>query len=456
MSQLAGGDHRAAEHYDVVDFEAAQELFHTRGWTDGLPIVPPTPERVAQFLEAAGLSPDVRIGYYEERRIPVFAEQLAINAVMAGCLPEYFPVVVALVESLLEPGFRTHVANSSTGSFTLGFIVNGPIRHKLGMNAHGNMLGPGNRANSTIGRAMRLIQLNVLASIPGAGGKEPVHGRAVLDRSMMGQPAKYAGYHIVEDEEAFPSLTPLHVELGYEPEDSTVTLLFVAGYEWICAHAEQTPEEWCDTMAHYVANFGHLQESGYAVLLLPPENAGLFARHGWSKQDIRDALYARTRRSVAWVKQQGWKIQWQRPRQEPVLPGDEDAMLAIAGSARPEDLVIVTCGGPAGAWPYYLHGGGGGLKLVTRRINSIAPANRPLAQIEQALASQQELLAKDGYSLVLSAEAGTVVATISASPEACPECLVPKAMMRTYVEEALAPLYPHGVPSIRLIYPGEC
>lgn len=438
--------------YEVADFDEANELFHRKGWTDGLPVVPPTPERVARFLAAAGLAADHEVGFYDERRIPVTAEKLAINAVMAGCLPAYFPVVVAIMEAMLDPDYRTHVVNSSTGSFTVGFIVNGPIRKALGMNGDGNVLGPGNRANSSIGRAIRLIQLNVLGSIPGAGGPEPEHGRAVLDRSMMGQPAKYAGYHIVENEELFPALTPLHVELGFAAEESTVTLLFVAGYEWICAHAEQTPDAWIDTMAHYVVHSGHLQESGYAVILLPPENAALFAAQGWSKQDIRDTLYERTRRSVAWVKESGWKVQWQKPRCEPVEPGDAERVMAISGSAAPADLMIVVCGGPAGAWPYYLHGGGGA-KAITRRIRSASAGSPASATIERALAGQRSMLAADGYDLRLAEDAtGTLVATISAGPNACPDCLVPKAMMRRYFDEALAD---YGRPEVRLVYPAE-
>jgi hypothetical protein len=320
------------------------------------------------------------------------------------------------------------------------------------MNSDGNVLGPGNRANSTIGRAIRLIQINVLGSIPGAGGPEPAHGRPVLDRSMMGQPAKYAGYHIVENEEAFPGLTPLHVELGFAAEDSTVTLLFVAGYEWICAHAEQTPEAWIETMAHYVVHGGNLQQSGYAVLLLPPENAGLFAANGWSKQDIRDALHKATRRSVAWVKESGWKVQWQQPRLEPVLPGDEDRVVAISGSADPAELMIVVCGGPAGAWPYYLHGGGGA-QVITRRIRTVAADGPVDARIETALAGQRGMLAAAGEALSLASEGtGGIVATISAGPDACPDCLVPKAMMRRYFDDALADL---GRPEVRLVYPGE-
>jgi hypothetical protein len=352
---------------EVSDFDEANEFYHAKGWTDGLPIIPPTPEKVAQFLEVTGLEADTKVGFYNEREIPVYAEKLAINAVMAGCLPEYFPVVLAIVEAMLEHDFPTHVVNTSTGSFTIGFIVNGPIRHKLGMNFHGNMLGPGNRANSSIGRAVRLIQMNALASIAGAGGEPHEHSRAKLDRSMMGQPAKYAGYHIIENEEGFPSLLPVHVERGFATEESTVTLMVISGYSWICAHAEGTPDEWIDTMAHHVVGQGFLHESGCAALLLPPENASMFVRSGWTKADIREALFERTRRSVAWLKREGWKVTFQHPRLEEVYPGDGDLFVAIAGSASPDDLFVVPCGGPAGSWPYYLHGM---MKAITRKVRT--------------------------------------------------------------------------------------
>lgn len=452
-----------ALQYEVADYDEAIEMYHARGWTDGLPIVPPTPQRVARLLEAAGLRADDEIGFYRERRLPVVAEKLAINAVMAGCLPEYFRVVVAIVDAMLDPGFALHVANSSTGSFTLGFLVNGPIRARLGMNGHGNVLGPGNRANSSIGRAIRLIQLNVMGSIPGAGGPDPDHGRAVLDRSMMGQPAKYAGYHIVENEEAFPTLRPTHVELGYAPEESTVTLFLIAGHHWTDCHAEGTPQAWIDTMAQYIVGTGTLHAAGYGLLLLPPENARLFVKAGWSKADIRNALYERTRRSVAWVKRNGYKVRFHRERCEPVLPGDEDSYLAMAGSPAAEDLFVVVCGGSAGSWPYYLYGAGGPAKAVTRRIKSDALGNagerdgaRPPPRVESALAPLRSMLAADGYSIDLRMQgAGVLVAQIKAGPAACADCLVPKPMMRGYFENALRSVPEIKLPEIRLIYPTD-
>lgn len=444
----------STRQYEVADADAAVELFHRKGWTDGLPIVPPTPARVERMLAAAQLAADAQLGFYEERRLPIVAEKLAINAVMAGCLPEHFPVVVALVEAMLTPGFMLHVANSSTGSFTLGFIVNGPIRHELGMNAQGNVLGPGNRANASIGRAIRLIQMNVMGSIPGAGHESPPHGRAVLDRSMMGQPAKYSTYHIVEHEEACPQLLPTHVELGFAPSDSTVTLLFIAGYTWFDTHAEQTPEAWIDTTAQYVVGAGKLQANGYGIVLMPPESAQLFANAGWSKADIRAALYERTRRSVAWIKRNGWKVRMHRERLEAVLPEDESTHLAIAQSPAPEDLFVVVCGGPAGSWPYYLYGAGGPARAITRKIRSSRADTQCSSAIENALAPLRALFAADGYELVLrEPSAGALTVEILAGPDACPDCLVPKDMMRPQFEAALAAALSSAAPAVHLVYP---
>jgi hypothetical protein len=358
-----------AGQYELDSYEDAIEMFHRKGWTDGLPIVPPTPARVADFLTAANLTPDAQIGYYRERTRPIIAEKLAINAVMAGCLPEYFPVVIALVEAILAPELLLHAANSSTSSFAYGFIVNGPIRKTLGMNCHGNVLGPGNRANASIGRAVRLIQLNVMGSIPGAGAPTPAHGRPVLDRSTIGQPAKYTGYHIVENEDAFPSLAPVHVEMGYEPTDSTVTVFNVAGHLWLDNHGDKTPESWIASAAQYIVGAGRLVgPKGHAVMMLPLEDAQLFVNAGWTKADIRQALYDSTRRSVAWIKANGYRVGLQRERGEAVLAGDDDTYMAVSGSASPHDLHIVVCGGPAGSFPFYVYPSGGSQRPVTRKI----------------------------------------------------------------------------------------
>ncbi|MDA8044369.1 MAG: hypothetical protein M0Z30_03890 [Actinomycetota bacterium] len=350
---------------EATDWEEAIEIYHRNGWTDGLPIIPPTPARVAEFVAAAGGRPSDPIGHYALRDRPVTLEKLAINSVMAGCLPEYLPVVAAIVGCMLEPGFDVHTANSSTGSLALGFVVNGPIRHLLGMNTQGDVLGPGNRANASIARALRLIQINVMGSVSGAGAPHS-HDRPVLDRSTMGHPAKYVAYHVAEFEEAYRELTPLHVMLGFDPADSVVSAFAVGNHIMLSNHAETGPEEWIASVAHYLVGAGRLDRAGFGVLLVPPEPAGMFVDAGWSKLDISRALYESTRRSAAWVKQHGWKVGGRFERGAPVEWGDAEQMLAAAG--RPEDLHVVVCGGPAGNFLVYMQTYASSLELISRRI----------------------------------------------------------------------------------------
>src|SRR5690349_13131234 len=157
MAQITDNEKLELEESDV------QEEFFERGWTDGLPIVPPTPDRVHQMLAVLGdEDPDLLIGYLAARGRGVTLEKAAINAVMAGCLPEYFPVVVAALEAMFDPEFNLNTVLTSTGGAALCTVVSGPIAQEIGMNARFGVFGPGNRANATIGRALRLVALNVL------------------------------------------------------------------------------------------------------------------------------------------------------------------------------------------------------------------------------------------------------------------------------------------------------
>lgn len=345
------------------------EYCHEQGWTDGLPVVPPTPEKVAAAVEASGRSGDEIVCVYRERRREVRVEHVAANAVMAGCRPDYMPVVLAIVEAVASPQFGMHAANATTGGAALAFIVNGPIRASLGMNSRGNVLGPGNRANSTIGRAVRLVQINGFGSVGGAGydGLGTAGGRPLLDRATIGQPGKYAGYHIIENEEDYPSLSPLHIELGFSAEQSAVTVMGTSGHMQISVHQEPTAAEISDTLCHYLVNAGRLNQHFSCMVVIPPEAADIFVRDGWTKADIRRALYEGTRRSVAWVKEQGWTLTGGMldRRGAPVLPGDEDQTAAIARS--PDDILVAVAGGPAGAFVHALFQYGG--RATTREIH---------------------------------------------------------------------------------------
>ena len=365
----------ASRVLELGDDEDAIEFCYAQGWTDGLPVVPPTAARVRAFLEAGGRPPDEVVVRYVDRSRVVTVEKVAVNAVMAGCRPEYFPVVLALVDAMGDPGFYLHAANASTGGMAIGFVVNGPIRTELGMNCQGNVLGPGNRPNSTIGRAVRLTQINAMGSVPGAGNELGGEGplRPILDRSTVGQPGKYAGYHVPEYEEAFPSLAPLHVMHGFAPHQDVVTLFGCVGHIQISAHAERTAEAVVATICHYLVGSGRLRTSGECVLVVPPENAAVFVRDGWTKADIGEAVYQGTKRTAAWVKRNGGSLSaglMDAPG-APITPEDETREVAIAKSGK--DVHVVVAGGPAGAFIYALlpYGGGFAIREITRPTREV-------------------------------------------------------------------------------------
>ena len=181
-----------------------QEEFFARGWTDGLPVVPPTPELVEAMLATVDFEADDVIGSIARRSRSVTAEQAAVNAVMAGCRPDYFPVVVAALSALLDPSFNAHAALSSTGGAASCVIVSGPLAAGIGMNSGHNALGSGNRANATIGRAVRLVARNIFGAVTGK-----------FDATAMGDPAKYT-LSLAEEDPPAP-WSPLRVRLGMSP-----------------------------------------------------------------------------------------------------------------------------------------------------------------------------------------------------------------------------------------------
>lgn len=344
----------ASPYHEVADEAEALELCYRNGWTDGLPVVPPTEDRVRRLLAAVQREPDALLGFYRERGRRITVEKVAINAVLAGCLPEYFPVVLAIAEVMLDPRHDFHAANASTGSPAIGFIVNGPIRNAIGMNYRGNVLGPGNRANATIGRAIRLLQINAMGSTPGAGHDEhsPV---AILDRATLGQPGKYAGFHLPEYEEAFPTWQPLHVARGFAREQNVVTVFATGGGLQISLHVEQRAEQIAETTAHQLAHVGRNAGQGWLVLVLTPEAARIVVRDGWSKAQFCEAVYAKAARSMAWLKQNGWStggFLHGALSNPPAQPGDETQFQSVVRS--PADIYLAVAGGPAGGWAYFL------------------------------------------------------------------------------------------------------
>jgi hypothetical protein len=314
---------------EVQDAFEANELFQRNGWTDGLPVVPPTEPRVAQFLSAAGLAPGDVIGTEPVRRRRIIAEKVAIAAVMAGCTPECLPVVVAIVRAMCKPEYALHGSTASTGGSAPFIVVNGPIRQTLSMNATHNVLGNGSRANATIGRSIRLLLLNVLGGIPGQ-----------LDRSTLGHPGKFT-FCIAEDEEDSAWL-PLSVERGVPAGTSAITVMQVESPHQIMNEWTHDPKEILDTYAAAIRSnmlTYSIWEGNYAYVI-PKQHREIFAAAGWTKKDIREYTY-----EVAFVTRGDW-----RTVGKAAVAGRKDEGRVYRALRSPDDLLVIAAGGPAGGF----------------------------------------------------------------------------------------------------------
>ncbi len=329
-------------------FDDAVEFCYAQGWTDGLPAIPPTQDKVRGFLDAAGKEPFDVIGIEPVRKRVITAEKVAINAVMAGCRPEYMPVVIAALDGMLAPRYNLHASGiSSDGPATL-LVINGTIRQKLAFNSAYNLFGSGphHRANATIGRAIGLILINVLGNHPGT-----------LDRSTLGHPGKFT-YCIAETEENSP-WAPLHVERGFPPEASTVTVFAALGPTELDSHGGGTPEALLASVAYTMMGFGPGHEE--MILVISPEHMGFIREAGWSKGQVRNFLFQKARMTA-----QEWaKVH----KAETPTPGTEkDPLPALAS---PESLVLIMGGGFGGHWSALIPtwGKGKSSHSVTREID---------------------------------------------------------------------------------------
>ena len=323
-----------SNRYAVDDLSQAMDLCFEKGWTDGLPVVPPTEARVRVMLDAAGLLPDQEIAFITNRQVAVSAEKVAINAVMAGCKPEYMPVVVAAVEGLGDPRWGYHGPATSTGGAGVLMIVNGPIARALGFNSGDNLFGPGWRANATVGRALRLVMRNVIGTLPGA-----------LDRGTLGHPGKYT-YVIAENETESP-WTPLHVERGFRPEQSAVTVMAAEAPHQVYNQLSNTAAGVLATLCDDMRVSGNVMNQPNYALVIAGEHMRTIAADGWSKADIRTYVFEHTQNSLAHLKRTGRLA-------GDVKPGDETTLRPIVAS--PEDIVVVAAGGRAGAFSAYIPG----------------------------------------------------------------------------------------------------
>ena len=316
--------------------------FYERGWTDGLPIVPPTRERVEGLLTGWPGEPDEEIAEVPPLMGVATVRAVAVNAVMAGCLPEYLPVVVAAVSAITKPRYGLSHRQTTTHPATALIIVNGPIAKRLKVNSGSGLFGPGWRANATIGRALRLCLINLGGAAPGE-----------VDRAQHAHPGKYT-YCIAENEDANP-WEPYHVERGFQPGESTVTLTCGEAPHCITDNYNTEPHAllfgYADSMATLGGN--NLSSQGEPVLVMAPEHAAYVARAGWRKADVKRYLFEKARKPWKHVGVRGkskgpafpvWVDRTDPEASVPILTHADALILIVGGGEGQKSMWIPTPG----------------------------------------------------------------------------------------------------------------
>ena len=342
---------RAATLEMPDDIDVINRLYRERRWGDGLPIVPPTAARVDRMLAHS------RRGRHElvARVAPGFGaatvERIAINAVMAGCDPEYLPVLIAATEAVADAEFNLQGIQATTNPVAVWLVLNGPVAQQLQVNATFNCIGQGNWANATLGRAMRLILQNIGGAWPGE-----------MDRATHGQPGKFT-FCCAENEENHP-WQPLHVERGFTAGDSTVTVVGAEGTMNMNTHAKYADElarVIAETMMHPTSN--EYVHGGEPWFILGSEHAEIFRREGWDKAKVKRQLWERSKIAVKQLSAK--EIDRARASRTPELGELSDETL-LPISPRAEDIQLIVAGGP-GTHSVYVPCFGNS-RAVTRRI----------------------------------------------------------------------------------------
>jgi hypothetical protein len=331
-----------------VDFDGpddaleATDIYFRRGWGDGLPIVPPTRQRVNEVLMALGRDGSQQLGPIPPRWGVATVELVAVNAIMAGCRPELVRVVLAAVEGVLRPGYNLYSIQATTGSVTPLITVSGPLASQVGIHGGAGCLGPGHPANLAVGRALRMVLTNIGGAIPGE-----------FDRATSGQPGKIA-LCVAENQAANP-WPPLQVELGYKADQSIVVIDSVMGTTDIMDHTSNRAEDLLHMLAGCLGGsaFNHTQTGGHSVLLLCPEHADLLAGAGWSRAGVATELARR-----AWIElglftdralENVVKVRRARhftagATRIPVFDGPENLRIVVAGGAGPHSTFLPSFG----------------------------------------------------------------------------------------------------------------
>jgi hypothetical protein len=348
-----GGSVLRSRRVEVAELEDEIEAMYSRGWTDGLPVVPPTDAREMRMIGGTTRAPGEVVAVVPPDLVECTVEKVAVNAVMAGCLPEHLPVVLAAVEAACTDEFNVHGVLATTMPVGPVVIVNGPITERIGMNSGVNVLGQGNRANSTIGRALQLVIRNVGGGRPGE-----------VDRAAQGNPGKLS-FCFPEDEAGSPR-EPLHVERGFDASSSTVTLFAGEGPRGVVDQLSRDPESLARSFAECLRTVQHpkLPIVFDAILVVGPEHARVFREAGWTKAQLRNRLHELTLLEGADIVRGAGGIT------EGVPEHHRDVQLP---KFRPEGIIIVHAGGGAGLFSTIIAGwanGATGSQPTTREIQT--------------------------------------------------------------------------------------
>lgn len=348
-----GATRLRSRRVELAQLDDEIELLFERGWTDGLPVVPPTEARVLRMLEGTDRAPDEVVAVVPPDLVPVTVEKVAVNAVMAGCRPEYLPLVLAIVEAVCTDEFNMHGVLATTMPVSPVVVVNGPQRRRLGMNSGVNVLGQGNRAQLTVGRAVQLVVRNVGGGRPGE-----------VDRATHGNPGKVS-FCFPEDEEGSP-WEPLSVWRGLDPGVDAITVFAGEGPRCAVDQLARTPEELCASLAACLQTLHHpkLVLGFDAICVIGPDHMRIFAEAGWNRQRTLDVLTERLTRDGADLVRGAHGIA------EGVPEHLRDTRLP---KFRPGGLMLVHAGGGAGLFSAIIGGwanGSVGSQPITREVRS--------------------------------------------------------------------------------------
>ncbi len=320
-----------AARLDVGDYFEWLEMAYEKRWTDGLPVVPPTPDRVQAFVDYIGRNPLDEVGEIPPKYGIATIEKLAVNAVMGGCKPEYFPVVIAAIEAMLEPPFNLNGVQTTTHNNEPLAIISGPVVKQIGLNAHTRAFGSGYRANGTIGRAIRLIQWNLGGSYP----EEP-------DKSCFAHPGQWC-YVLAENQDANP-WEAIHVTRGFPAESSCVTVFGCEAPHSVFSYgtAVQVLNGIAGAMGTPANN--NVQLMGEALVVFNPFNAATVAGEGWSKRDAQVYLWQHGRVPKRVLEKSSFHPDYAEHHWPKWLSRDDpDEMIPL--TERPEDIHVVVSGG---------------------------------------------------------------------------------------------------------------